>query len=75
MVKNQELSIRKASEQFGIPYGTLGDKVRGRRPLNWNKKGKFIILEKLYPNGGDKHCEINEISDRKIIFLYIKYVS
>ena len=42
-VKNQELSIRKASAQFGIPYGTLGDKVRGRRPLNWKTKGKFSI--------------------------------
>lgn len=42
-VKNQELSIRKAAATYGIPYGTLGDKVRGRRPLNWNTKGKFIL--------------------------------
>ncbi|KAK3700047.1 hypothetical protein RRG08_052503 [Elysia crispata] len=28
------MSLNRASQVFGIPYATLGDKVRGRRPIN-----------------------------------------
>ncbi|KAK3792636.1 hypothetical protein RRG08_023111 [Elysia crispata] len=33
-VQEKTLSLNRASQVFGIPYATLGDKVRGRRPIN-----------------------------------------
>ena len=33
-VQEKKLSLNKASQVFGIPYATLRDKVRGRRPIN-----------------------------------------
>ncbi|GFN83211.1 trafficking protein particle complex subunit 10 [Plakobranchus ocellatus] len=33
-VKDGQLSLNKASKIFGIPYATLGDKIRGRRPVD-----------------------------------------
>ena len=33
VVRSKQMSLRKASKVFGIPYATLGDKLRGRRPV------------------------------------------
>ena len=33
LVKSKQMSLNGASKAFGIPYATLGDKVRGRRPM------------------------------------------
>ncbi|GFR72669.1 tigger transposable element-derived protein 6-like protein [Elysia marginata] len=33
MVKSGRLSINRAAKIYGIPYGSLGDKIRGRRPI------------------------------------------
>ena len=33
MVKTNQLSLNKAAKIYGIPYATLGDKIRGRRPI------------------------------------------
>ena len=33
VVRSKQMSLRKASKVFGIPYATLGDKLWGRRPV------------------------------------------
>ena len=33
LVKSKQMSLNGASKAFGIPYATLGDKFRGRRPM------------------------------------------
>ncbi|KAL8584634.1 hypothetical protein ACOMHN_002363 [Nucella lapillus] len=33
LVRSKQMSLNGASKAFGIPYATLGDKVRGRRPM------------------------------------------
>ena len=33
VVRSKQMSLRKASKVFGIPYATLGDKLQGRRPV------------------------------------------
>ena len=33
MVKTECLSLNRAAQIYGIPYATLGDKIRGRRPI------------------------------------------
>ena len=33
LVRSKQMSLLGASKAFGIPYATLGDKVRGRRPM------------------------------------------
>ena len=33
VVRSKQMSLRKASKVFGIPYATFGDKLRGRRPV------------------------------------------
>ena len=33
LVKSKQMSLNGASKAFGISYATLGDKVRGRRPV------------------------------------------
>ncbi|XP_063864311.1 uncharacterized protein LOC135102737 isoform X3 [Scylla paramamosain] len=33
LVRSKQMSLNAASKTFGIPYATLGDKVRGRRPM------------------------------------------
>ncbi|XP_063887774.1 uncharacterized protein LOC135115197 [Scylla paramamosain] len=33
LVRSKQMPLNAASKTFGIPYATLGDKVRGRRPM------------------------------------------
>ena len=33
LVKSKQMSLNGASKAFGIPYATVGNKVRGRRPM------------------------------------------
>ena len=33
LVRNKDMSLNGASKSFSISYATLGDKVRGRRPV------------------------------------------
>ena len=42
-VKNKTLSIRAASEKYGVPHSTLGDRVTGRFGLYQGKAGKFFL--------------------------------
>ena len=52
-LKIKELSIRKASAQFGIPYGTLGikceaeDLITGKQKVNSVFKKNCILIEDI----------------------------
>ena len=41
LVKSGKIGLKKASRDFNIPYSTLGEKIRGRRPVK--------ALPKLFP--------------------------
>ena len=43
LVKSKQMSLNGASKAFGIPYAPLGDKVRGRRPMQ--PAPKTVLLE------------------------------
>ena len=43
LVKSKQMSLNGASKAFGIHYATLGDKVRGRRPMQPTLK--TVLLE------------------------------
>ncbi|GFR62014.1 tigger transposable element-derived protein 6-like protein [Elysia marginata] len=41
LVRHKAISLNEASRSFGIPLSTLGDKVRGRRPIK--ARSKFLL--------------------------------
>ncbi|KAK8387306.1 hypothetical protein O3P69_018117 [Scylla paramamosain] len=43
LVRSKQMFLKGASKAFGIPYGTLGDKVRGRRPMQ--AASKTVLLK------------------------------
>ena len=43
LVQSKAISLNEASCSFGIPLSTLGDKVRGRRPIK--ARSKFLLTE------------------------------
>uniref|UniRef100_A0A0P4W386 HTH psq-type domain-containing protein n=1 Tax=Scylla olivacea TaxID=85551 RepID=A0A0P4W386_SCYOL len=47
LVRSKQMSLNGASKAFGIPYATLGDKVRGRRPMQAASKTVLLKEEKL----------------------------
>ncbi|GFS17859.1 tigger transposable element-derived protein 6-like protein, partial [Elysia marginata] len=44
LVKSGQIGLKEASRSFNIPYSTLGDKVRGRRPVKAKPK-KLLLPE------------------------------
>ena len=42
LVKSGQIGLKKASRDFDIPYSTLGEKIRGRRPVK--ALPKFLLL-------------------------------
>ncbi|GFR74473.1 tigger transposable element-derived protein 6-like protein [Elysia marginata] len=42
LVRHKAISLNEASRSFGIPLSTLGDKVRGRRPIK--ARSKFLLI-------------------------------
>ncbi|XP_053382815.1 uncharacterized protein LOC128549658 [Mercenaria mercenaria] len=43
-VKNKELSIRKASVTYGVPFATLADRIAGRISVDTVKSGVFPLF-------------------------------
>ena len=43
LVQSKNISLNEASRSFGIPLSTLGDKVRGRRPIK--ARSKFFLTK------------------------------
>ena len=46
-VKNKQISYRKAAKMYGIPHGTLSDKIRGVTPLKRMSAGMMMISRVL----------------------------
>ncbi|XP_005105750.1 uncharacterized protein LOC101853723 [Aplysia californica] len=47
LVKGKHMSLNGASKTFNIPYSTLGDKIRGRRPVKAQPKTVLSIEKEL----------------------------
>ena len=47
VVRSKQMSLRKASKVFGIPYATLGDKLRGRRPVTASPRTVLTSEEEI----------------------------
>lgn len=42
-IKASKLSVRQASEKYGIPKTTLGDRASGRRPFSIKNRGEHLV--------------------------------